>query len=201
MLVCVLEALTGAGLASAAGLNAYIPLLVIGLLARFTDWISLPGAWKWLSNGWVLAILAILLLIEVVADKIPAIDSLNDMVQTFVRPTAGGLAFAAGSGSETVTVENPSDLFTQKLWVPIVIGLLIALSVHIIKAAARPVVNVTTGGIGAPVMSTVEDTASTGLSFIAILIPILVLLFLIFFIWFAIRIFRRRRKKKLAATR
>lgn len=191
--------LTGAGLASAAGLNAYIPLMVVGLLARYTELINLPSGWNWLSNGWVLLILGVLLAIEVVADKVPAVDSVNDVVQTFVRPTAGGLAFAAGSGSETLTVENPADLFTQKLWVPILIGVLIAFSVHGVKAVARPVLNVGTAGVAAPVVSTAEDTASVGLSVVAIVIPILVLLFLIGLVWFGVRVLRKRKQRRLEA--
>jgi hypothetical protein len=192
------ELLTGTGLATAAGLNAYIPLLVMGLLARYTDLIELPKAWAWLSNGWVILILVLLLLIEVVADKIPVVDSVNDVVQTLVRPTAGGISFAAGAGSETITVENPTDLFTQKLWVPIVIGLLIALTVHGAKATARPVVNVTTAGVGAPLVSTAEDVISTGLSLIAIIVPILVILFLAVLIWMFFRWRKKRKARRLA---
>ncbi len=198
--VHVLEALTGTGLATAAGLNAYIPLLVIGLTARYTDWINLPSSWAWLSNGWVVLILIVLLAVEFIADKIPAVDTVNDFLQTLVRPTAGGMAFAAGSGSETVTVSDPADLFTQKLWVPIVIGLLIALTVHGAKATARPVVNVATAGIGAPLVSTAEDITSTGLSFVAILIPILVILFLVAFVWLFFRWRKRRRTRRLNST-
>ncbi len=58
----MLEVLTGTGLAVAAGLNAYIPLLVLGLAGRFIDFVELPAAWAWLSNEWVLAILGALLL-------------------------------------------------------------------------------------------------------------------------------------------
>jgi uncharacterized membrane protein len=68
------ELLTGLGLATASGLNAYIPLLALGLMSRFTDLITLPQGWVWLENGWVMAIVAVLLVIEVVADKIPALD-------------------------------------------------------------------------------------------------------------------------------
>ncbi|WP_020523136.1 DUF4126 domain-containing protein [Catelliglobosispora koreensis] len=195
----MLEALTGTGLATAAGLNAYIPLLVVGLLARFTNWIDLPGAWAWLSNGWVIAILAGLLLIEFVADKIPAVDSVNDIVQTVVRPTAGGMAFAAGAGSETITVSNPADLFTQKMWVPLVIGALISLTVHAGKATARPVLNVATVGMAAPVVSTAEDVTSTGISFIAILIPLLIIVVLILMVFLFFR-WRRKRKARKATV-
>jgi len=181
------------GLATAAGLNAYIPLLVIGLLGRYTDLIELPKTWVWLENGWVIAILVVLLIIEFVADKIPAVDSVNDVLQTLVRPTAGGLAFAAGSGSETVMVQNPGDLFTQKLWVPIVIGLVISLTVHGAKATVRPVANIATVGVAAPVLSTAEDATSTGLSFVAIIVPILVVLILVLMIWLFVRWRRRKR--------
>ncbi|MEV4416375.1 DUF4126 domain-containing protein [Catellatospora sp. NPDC049609] len=196
----MLELLTGTGLATAAGLNAYIPLLVIGLLDRYTNLINLPSAWAWLGNGWVLMILAVLLAIEFVADKVPAVDSVNDIVQTVVRPTAGGMAFAAGSGSETVTVTDPSALWTEKLWIPIVIGLLIALTVHGAKATARPVLNVATVGMAAPVVSTVEDGASTGLSVVAIVVPALVVLCLFALVWWMFAMARRRRRRRVAGA-
>jgi uncharacterized membrane protein len=192
----VLELLTGTGLATAAGLNAYIPLLVIGMLDRYTNLINLPSTWSWLSNGWVLLILAVLLAIEFVADKVPVVDSVNDVVQTVVRPTAGGMAFAAGTGSETVTVTDPSALWTQKLWIPIVIGLLIAFTVHGAKATARPVMNVATVGMAAPVVSTVEDGASAGLSVVAIIVPFLVIIFLIGLVWWMVTARRRRRQRR-----
>ena len=196
----VLEALTGTGLAASAGLNAYIPLLTMGLLARFTDLIDLPSSWQWLSNGWVVAILAGLLAIEVVADKVPVVDHVNDVVQTVVRPTAGGLAFGAGSSSETVTVADPGSFFGSHQWVPVAAGVLIALCVHGVKAASRPVVNATTAGIGAPVVSTAEDVSSIVLSVLAILLPILVLLALVVLISSTIWVFRRRRARRGVAA-
>ena len=69
-----MELLTGFGLATAAGLNAYIPLLALGLLSRFTDLVTLPHGWAWLENGWVMTIVAALLAVEIVAVKIPALD-------------------------------------------------------------------------------------------------------------------------------
>ena len=197
----MLEALTGTGLAASAGLNAYIPLLTMGLLARYTDAINLPGGWQWLSNGWTLTILIVLLAVEVVADKIPVVDHVNDVVQTVVRPTAGGLAFGAGSGAQTVTVSDPGSFFTSHQWVPVVAGVLIALCVHGVKAAARPVVNVSTAGFGAPVASTVEDIGSVLMSVLAILMPILVLVGLGLLIWGAFSIIKkRRRKREIAAS-
>jgi len=192
----VLEALTGTGLAASAGLNAYIPLLTMGLLARFTDAVNLPSGWSWLSNGWVLVILAVLLSIEVVADKVPVVDHLNDVVQTVVRPTAGGLAFGAGSASQTVTVSNPGSFFGSHQWVPVAAGVLIAFCVHGVKATARPVVNVTTAGFGAPVISTLEDFGSVAMSLLAILAPVLVLVGLGLLVWLGVWVIGRRRRRR-----
>jgi len=198
----VLEVLTGTGLAASAGLNAYIPLLTMGLLARYTSLIDLPGGWQWLGNGWVIAILAVLLVVEVVADKVPVVDHVNDVVQTVVRPTAGGLAFGAGSSSETVTVSDPGSFFSSSQWVPVVTGVLIAFGVHLLKSAARPVINATTAGVGAPVASTAEDATSVVMSMVAIILPVLVLAFLlglvVFLFWFLRRRSERRRERQAA---
>ncbi|WP_431974062.1 DUF4126 domain-containing protein [Micromonospora haikouensis] len=190
------EVLTGTGLAASAGLNAYIPLLTMGLLARYTDLIDLPGGWQWLGNGWVVAILAVLLTVEVVADKVPVLDHVNDVVQTVVRPTAGGLAFGAGSTSETVTVSDPGSFFSSNDWVPVVTGVLIALGVHLLKSAARPVINATTAGFGAPVASTAEDATSVVMSLVAIILPVLVLAFLLGLVAFTVWFLRRRRGRR-----
>ncbi|MEV4543932.1 DUF4126 domain-containing protein [Micromonospora echinaurantiaca] len=196
------EVLTGTGLAASAGLNAYIPLLTMGLLARYTDLIDLPSGWQWLGNGWVILILAVLLAVEVVADKVPVVDHVNDVVQTVVRPTAGGLAFGAGSASETVTVSDPGSFFSSSEWVPVVTGVLIALGVHLLKSAARPVINATTAGVGAPVASTAEDATSVVMSVVAIILPVLVLAFLagmaLFLFWFLRRRSDRRRERQAA---
>jgi uncharacterized membrane protein len=194
----VFEALTGTGLAASAGLNAYIPLLTMALLARYTDAINLPSSWSWITNGWTILILAILLAVEVVADKVPVVDHVNDVVQTFIRPTAGGLVFGAGSASQTVTVSDPGTFFSSHQWVPVAAGVLIALCVHGVKAAARPVVNVTTAGFGAPVASTAEDISSVLLSVLAILLPVLVLVGLVLLIWAAVWVFQRRKRRKEA---
>jgi hypothetical protein len=199
----VFEALTGAGLAASAGLNAWIPLLSVGLLARYTHLIELPHSWQWLTNGWTLLILAVLLAIEMVADKIPVVDHINDALHTVIRPTAGGLVFGAASESQTRTVTDPGSFFTSHQWVPIAAGVLIALAVHGVKASARPVVNATTFGVGAPFVSLAEDAASVTMSIVAIVVPVLIVLFLLaivlFFFW--IRRRRRRRKEAKAAAR
>ncbi|RQX02017.1 DUF4126 domain-containing protein [Micromonospora inaquosa] len=196
------EVLTGTGLAASAGLNAYIPLLILGLLGRYTDLIDLPSGWTWLGNGWVIAIMAVLLAVEMVADKVPLVDHINDVVHTVVRPTAGGLAFGAGSSSETVTVSDPGSFFSSHQWVPVVTGVLLALGVHLLKSAARPVVNAATAGFGAPVASTAEDATSVVISLVAVILPVLVLVFLVglvvFIFWFVRRRSERRREREAA---
>lgn len=196
MLDGVLELLTGTGLAASAGLNAYIPLLAIGLLSRYTDLITLPSGWQWLESGWVVAILAVLLAVEVVADKIPVVDTVNDTVQTFIRPTAGGLAFGAGTTSQTATVSDPGTFFSGHQWIPIAIGAAVSLAVHAVKALARPVINTFTMGFGAPVVSTVEDVTSAAMSVIAIVIPFLVLFFLVALVLAFLGLLRRRARRR-----
>ena len=190
-----MELMTGFGLATAAGLNAYIPLLALALLGRFTDLITLPHGWSWLENGWVIAIVAILLVVEIVADKVPALDSVNDVVQTFVRPTAGGIVFGSGTAAQTAAVTDPGEFARTGQWVPIAIGAVTALVVHLTKTTVRPAANVATAGFAAPVLSTIEDITSVALVFIAILIPALVLLVLIALAWAAVALWRRRRRR------
>lgn len=196
----MLEFLTGAGLALAAGLNAYIPLLIVGLASRFTGLIELPEAWQWLANDWVLVILGVLLVVELVADKIPVVDHVNDVLQTVVRPVAGGLAFGSGSTAETVAVTDPAAFFESQQWVPIAIGVVLALTVHAGKAATRATVTATTAGLATPLVSTVEDVGSAGLAFAAILLPVLIVgafaALILGIIWLV-----RRRRRRVRASR
>lgn len=190
------QLLTGLGLSTAAGLNAYIPMLMLGVLARFTEIVSLPQGWSWLENGWVLTIVAVLLVVEVIADKVPALDSINDTVQTFVRPAAGGIVFGSGTAAQTAAVSDPGQWAQSGQWVPVLIGVVVALVVSLTKSAVRPAANVATAGVAAPVLSTVEDVASFGLVFVALLLPLLVLVILAALIWAGWRLWRRIRRRK-----
>lgn len=196
------EVLTGTGLAASAGLNAYIPLLTVGLLAKYTELISLPQSWQWLENPFILLILGGLLAIEFVADKVPAVDHVNDVLQTVVRPTAGGLAFGAAASAETTTVSDPAQFFSSNQWVPVVVGIVISLCVHAMKAAFRAGANAVTVGFAAPVVSVVEDVVAVSLSLVAIILPIVVVVFvigLLLVFWWAMRRRRARREARLAA--
>ena len=190
-----MELLTGLGLATAAGLNAYIPLLALGLLSRFTDLVTLPAAWSWLENGWVMTIVGVLLAVEVVADKVPALDTVNDTVQTFVRPTAGGIVFGSGTSAQTAAVTDPGAFAQSGQWIPVAIGVVVALLVSLTKSAARPAANVATAGMAAPVLSTAEDAASVGLVLLAVLLPALVLVAVLVLGWLMFGLLRRRRRK------
>ena len=158
------------GLSASAGLNAYIPLLSLALLARFTNLIKLSSPWDTLTSWWVIGLLAVLLLVEIFADKVPAVNHINDIIQSFIRPAAGAIAFGAGSG----VVSDMHPVLAMAL------GLLVAGSVHTVKSAVvRPAVTATTGGLGSTPVSVLEDVISTVVSFLSIAIPILVGLLLL----------------------
>ncbi len=153
------------GLSASAGLNAYIPLLVVSLLARFTDLLELSDGWRALESWWIIGLLIVLSLVEFFADKIPAVNHVNDIIQTFVRPTAGAILFAAS----TSAVTNLHPILA------IAAGLLVAGSVHAVKSVlVRPAVTVTTAGAGDVPVSLLEDVIATTLSVLSVVIPILV---------------------------
>jgi hypothetical protein len=161
---------TAFGLSTSAGLNAYLPLLIVALTARYTDLLHLNKPWDVMTNGWVIGSLALLLLVEMTADKIPAIDTLNDGIQSLGRPIAGAVLFASSSGA--VGDLHPALAFMA--------GLLLAGGVHVVKTAARPVVTATTAGTGNWAVSLIEDLLALISTIVAILAPILVGLTVIF---------------------
>lgn len=194
----MIAALTGMGLSAAAGLNAYIPFLVVALLARFTDVVVLPTGFEWMESWWAIGIGAVLLLTEVTLDKVPAVDSVNDAVQTFIRPSMGGLMGAATAGASTL---DESTWMQDNAWVGVLLGVVISGLVHAGKTAARPVVNVGTAGFGAPVVSTAEDGASIGIALVAVFVPVLVVLVLIALAAMLVWVFttwRRLRRRRQA---
>jgi len=186
-----MELLTGVmaafGLSASAGLNAYIPLLVISLTARFTDLIQLSEPWDALTSWWIIGLLFVLSLIEFFADKFPAINHVNDAIQTFVRPVAGAIVFAASAN--VITEVHPVLALGA--------GVLVSGTVHAVKSAAiRPAVTATTGGAGNVPVSIAEDIFATGLSLLAIIIPILVAFIFILFTAVVVWLFWRRNKRK-----
>jgi len=153
---------TAFGLSTSAGLNAYIPLLIVALLARFTSLVTLNEPWDALSSWWVIGTLVVLLVVEILVDKVPAADTANDIIQTFVRPAAGAILFAATT--------NAIGLHPV---LAAICGVILAGGVHVVKAGGRPVVAATTAGMANPIMSTIEDMISLGTSVLAIVAPYL----------------------------
>lgn len=192
----MIEFVIGTSLAASAGLNAWMPLFLLGLADRFLPAVELPAAWSWLSSDLALWVVGGLLLLEMVADKIPALDSLNDVVQSILRPAAGGIAFGAGSGAQTLAVDDPASFFSDNAWVPVVAGIAIALVVHVVKATARVAANATTAGLAAPVLSTAEDGASFALAVAAILIPVVAALLLVGLVVLLVVLVRRRARRR-----
>ena len=159
-------------------------MLGLALAQRFGV-VSLGEPWSQLGEWWAIGLIAVLLVIEILADKVPVLDHANDVLQTFVRPAAGAIVAVAASGQAG---ENYP-------LVMVALGILLAGSVHAVKAAARPVVNVATGGAGAPAVSTAEDVAAVGTTLIALLVPVLVVLVIVLVIVIAWLVFARRRQR------
>lgn len=179
----VLGILSAFGLSASAGLNAYIPLLVVALLARFTPLIRLDSPWDALTSWWIIGLLFVLSVVEFFADKMPAVNHVNDVIQTFIRPTAGAILFAASA--KVITDINPI--------LSIAAGVLVAGGVHLVKAAAvRPVVTATTAGVGNVPVSLAEDFTSTVVSIIAVVVPVVIAVILVLIAaWIIFRMWRR----------
>jgi hypothetical protein len=173
------------GLSSAAGLNAYLPLLIVALTARFTNLIQLNEPWDVLASWWVIGALAVLLIIEMTVDKIPAADTINDVINTLIRPVAGAILFAANSG--VVGELHPA--------LALICGLVVAGGVHAVKATARPAVTATTAGTGNWLISIAEDVVSFVTSVLAILVPIVLVFLIVLFILFLAWWWSRRRAR------
>jgi hypothetical protein len=176
---------TAFGLSASAGLNAYLPLLVVSLTARFfPDALKLNEPWDVMTSWWVIGTLIVLLIIEMTVDKIPAVDTVNDVIQTIGRPVAGAILFAASSG--VVGNVHPVLAF--------IAGLIVAGGIHTVKTVARPAVTATTAGAGNWAVSIIEDILALITAILSILIPIIIVLIvgflLLLFVWWQGR--RRR---------
>jgi len=178
--------LTGFGLSSSAGLNAYLPLLIVALLSRFTDLIRLNEPFDALASWWTIGVLIVLATVEFLADKIPVVDTINDVVQTLIRPIAGAILFAASSNA----IADVHPVLAMAC------GLLVAGTVHVVKATARPLVTAATAGTGNPVVSSIEDVLSAATAFLSVLLPALIGLVLLLAVsiigWWLWRLDRRR---------
>lgn len=183
--------IAGFGLSAPAGLNAWIPLLVASVATKI-GWLKLNAPFNTLGETWVLVVLLLLVTIELFVDKIPAVDTLNDIIHTFIRPVAGGILFAAQAGA--IGGLDPTVGF--------ILGLLSAGAVHLVKATGRPLVTTFTAGIFNPIVSMVEDIIAGVTAVLALVVPILAALIMAALIgiagWMVIRWRERRRQRKQA---
>jgi hypothetical protein len=187
MIEGLLDLASAFGLSTSAGLNAYIPMLAVALLAKFTQLIKLGEPYDALTSWWIIGLLTVLLVVEELADHIPAVDTVNDVVQTLVRPTAGAILFAATTQSSINM--HPVLAFGC--------GVILAGTVHVVKAGSRPVVTVATAGTANPVVSTVEDVVAVVTSFISIVFPYLLVIWLVLLGLGLFMFFRWRHRRRL----
>lgn len=174
--------LTSVGLGMGAGINAYATLLVFGLLARWQPaWFNDDLA-RFFALTPVLIVVGVLYLIEFVADKIPTVDHVWDVIHTFIRPAAGVLvAWAAVSDHIPHGAVIVASILAGGA----------ALGAHATKATVRAASTVTTGGIGNPILSIVEDIFAFANAILAIFLPWVVLVVIVLVAIFFIRLQRR----------
>ncbi|WP_119674399.1 DUF4126 domain-containing protein [Deinococcus sp. RM] len=176
--------LSSLGLSGAAGLNAFIPLLVVGLLSR-ADVIQLNAPFDLLANPWVLLGVAVVGLLDFVGDKIPGVDHVLHVAGGVVNAAAGAVLFASQAGVADV----PPAL-------SMALGLIVAGGVQATRTAVRPVATATTAGLGNPVVSTVEDGTSLLLSALAVFAPLVAALLLVVIVVGVYRFWSARRVRR-----
>jgi hypothetical protein len=175
--------LTGAGLAASAGLNAYLPILMLALADRTTSFVDLPTPYNWLSSNIGLLVILLLLPLELIPDKIARVDHISDLIHTAIRPGAAALAFMA------VAHQNEHI----HLVLAMMFGLVIGGAVHWLKASSRPGITATTRNLGNPIISLVEDALSGLLALVAVFFPWGVLLAGPVGFWYLNRMYVRMR--------
>ena len=117
-----------------------------------------------------------LVVLEFLADKVPGVDHISDVVHTVIRPAAGALIMAGSAN----TISDESKIAAA------VVGAVLALATHSAKASTRAAVTTTTGGLGNPIASFLEDILVVGVILLLVLAPVvgfiaLVLLLILFF--------------------
>jgi hypothetical protein len=173
------------GLASAAGLNTTLPLLLLGLAARF-GLLTLVTPYDALTSDVALVGLAVLAALEIISDKVPGFDSLLQTVQWPLALAAGAVLFA--SQQSIVSEVSPG--------LAILVGLLTAGGLHTLRTIARPAVNLATFGIGGPVVSAVEDATAAALALAAVFAPLIVLVLLALVVGVAMAVARQAVRRR-----
>lgn len=174
----------GIGLSSVAGVRAYLPLVLVGLFARF-GLFDLSAPFGLLDDWLVIGVLFALALVEGVLDKIPALDTAVDVVQTPVRIVAGAVLFSAALGAGLDVGAIPE----------LAAGGGIAGIVSVFKALLRPPANISTAGVSAPFLSGSEDAVALVGGVVAVLVPLVSLILVAFLLYVFYRIRKRRGRK------
>lgn len=171
------------GSAWTSGINLYATVSVLGLLQKFSA-VKLPGGLDILDNWWIIGIAAGLYIIEFVADKVPYVDSVWDVVHTFIRVPAGAAVAYAATNQMDASVMVIATLLGGGL----------AFSSHGTKAALRATANLSPEPVSNWVLSIVEDIIAFAGTILAVIAPVLIAIvlgiFLIFFFWFFPKVVR-----------
>jgi hypothetical protein len=176
--------LTSAGLGLGAGINAYATLLVFGLVSRWQPALFHDELARFFASTPVLIVIAILYLVEFVADKVPAVDHVWDVIHTLIRPVAGALvAWAAVSDR----IPHGAVIVAS------IIAGGAALGSHATKATIRGASTLTTAGLGNPILSLLEDAFAFINAIVAIFLPWLVIVMMIIVSIFFLTLYRRMR--------
>jgi len=175
-------------LAASAGLRAWLPLLLAGGLAR-AGVLDLGESFRFLASDRALLLFAVATFIELVGDKVPAVDHALDVIGTPLRPAAGALLAASVLG----TVFDP----LTALVLGTAVGAPSALVPHALKSTLRAASTTFTGGLASPVLSVIEDVVSILTFALAVVVPLLVVTALGLTVWLVLR---WRRRRPAAAT-
>lgn len=181
----------GIGLAACAGLRAWLPLLLAGGLAR-AGVIELGSSFQFISSNRALVLFAVATVIEIVGDKIPAVDHTLDTLSTVLRPAAGSLLAAS-------VMWQISDPLTA-VALGVAVGAPSALVPHAAKSLLRVGSTVVTGGLANPVLSFIEDAAALVLFILAVVVPVLVAAALLVVAFLILRRVTRRSPSAVSAT-
>ena len=175
------------GTAWTSGINLYATVTVLGLLQKF-GWAKLPGGLDVLDNWWIIGVAGFLYLVEFFADKIPYVDSIWDVVHTFIRVPAGVIVAYAATYQLDPGIYIPAALLGGGL----------AFSSHGTKAAVRIGANVSPEPVSNWMLSTVEDIIAFAGTLLAVFAPVIIaivlVVFVIFFLWFFPKVIRRLRR-------
>ena len=177
-------------LAASAGLRAFLPLLLAGVLSRIGI-LSLGESYSFVGSTPALVCFGIAAVLEIAGDKIPAVDHALDVGGTFVRPVAGSLLAAS------VMWQIDEPLWAMVLG--IIVGAPTALAPHAAKAATRGLSTSLTAGIANPVLSIMEDVSAAAIAVLAILVPTLTAILLVVVVFLGWRWWKRRAARKAEA--